>query len=160
MNCQNCQAEVSPEASFCQNCGANIERTEEAPSPEGTAATSSEVNSPSSVSSQEAGAPSADVQADTSDESTKPLGIITYFLMIIVFSIPIVNIIMMIVWTVSSKNINKKNFAAAALIWTVVLIIIAVLFSAVLGYLFSAFFEQFFEVINNEQFFEIINNVK
>ncbi len=148
MNCPNCQAEVAPEAAFCQQCGARMGEPEEGSEQEARGeeplAQQAEKSAPAPPEPPPAQPAGAKAQAPAYDESTRPLGIGTFFLMLFVFAIPVVNIIMMIVWTLSSKNLNQKNFAAAALIWTVILLVVAVLFSAMVGVFFSVIMEQVF----------------
>ncbi len=147
MKCQNCQAEVGPEASFCQECGAHIEEAGGGSEQMNVSETQNQTAEPPSPEARQAAATppvNANARAEAvDDDSTRPLGIGTYFLMLFVFGIPVVNIIMMIVWTLSSKNKNQKNLAAAALIWTVILLIVAVLFSAVAGVFISVILDQY-----------------
>ncbi|MCM1179306.1 MAG: hypothetical protein NC347_03555 [Clostridium sp.] len=52
---------------------------------------------------------------------------------IVLGTIPCVNIIMLIIWAVSAENINKKRWAQAQLIVTVVLAVISFIFGMVMG---------------------------
>lgn len=68
-------------------------------------------------------------------EETKPapgspyevLSVGQYLIMFIVMSIPIINIILMIVWATSPQNQNRKNFAIASII----LLLVGFIFSLV-----------------------------
>lgn len=59
---------------------------------------------------------------------------------IVLSIIPCVNIIMLIIWAVSAENINKKRWAQAQLIVTVVLTVISFIFGMVMGSAFTAAF--------------------
>ena len=43
------------------------------------------------------------------------------------FAIPVVNIIALIIWAITAPNRTKRNYCIAALIWIVILIVVAVL---------------------------------
>ncbi len=160
MKCHNCQAEVRSGMFFCERCGTNISKppplsAESSPPPTPFQASSARVPPPpppqpkaapaaplpSPAQPQVASASIPQTQVSTTDEKVKPLGVGKYIFMLLVFSVPIFNIIMMSIWAFSSKNKNQKNFAIAALLWLVVLIVLAVLFSAVLGSLFWFIFD-------------------
>ena len=58
---------------------------------------------------------------------TKPMSVGDWFITLLVLAIRIVNIIMYLVWALSSSgNVNRKNFCMASLLWF--LIIFAFLF--------------------------------
>ena len=60
-----------------------------------------------------------------------------WMIILLLISIPIVNIIMLFVWALSSDtNETKSNFAKATLMWFVVIIILWVLFFASLASIF------------------------
>jgi hypothetical protein len=60
-----------------------------------------------------------------------------WMIVLLLISIPIVNIIMLFVWALSSDtNETKSNFAKATLMWFVVIIILWVLFFASLASIF------------------------
>lgn len=57
-----------------------------------------------------------------------------WLITILLVSIPVVNIIMLIVWAFSdSTNPNKSNFSKAALIWMVIWIVLYFLFIVLFG---------------------------
>jgi hypothetical protein len=60
-----------------------------------------------------------------------------WMIILLLISIPVVNIIMLFVWALSSDtNVTKSNFAKAALMWFVVIIILWLLFFASLASIF------------------------
>ena len=60
-----------------------------------------------------------------------------WMIILLIISIPVVNIIMLFVWALSSDtNVTKSNFAKAALMWFVVIIILWLLLFASLASIF------------------------
>ena len=61
--------------------------------------------------------------------SVEPLSVKDWFVTLFISYIPMVGTIMLLVWAFdSTTNINKKNFAKASLIWTLIGIGLAILF--------------------------------
>lgn len=61
--------------------------------------------------------------------STEPLSVKDWFVTLFITSIPLIGLIMLLVWAFdNSTNVNKKNFAKASLIWTLIGIGLTVLF--------------------------------
>jgi len=72
----------------------------------------------------------------------KPLSVGEWFITILVMAIPVIGIVMLFVWAFSANtNVNRSNYAKAALLWMVVGIFIVL---AVLGFLGVAFFGNLF----------------
>jgi len=60
-----------------------------------------------------------------------------WMIILLLITIPVLNLIMLFVWALSSDtNVTKSNFAKAALIWFVVIIILWLLFFASLASIF------------------------
>lgn len=57
-------------------------------------------------------------------EEYKPLSPWAYFGYTILFSIPVVGLICLIVFSLASGNINRKNFARSYFCWLILIIII------------------------------------
>ncbi len=82
-------------------------------------------------------------------EDTSPLKTGEYFLLTFLYSLPLVGLILMIVWSFSDGNVNRKNLSRAYLIWQVIAIVLGVLLYAALfaiaGYMFTygEVFEEF-----------------
>lgn len=107
--CPRCGKELPASAVFCGGCGTNLATG--APAPVYTAV----------------------------PEDTTPLKTADYFLMLLLFSLPLVGLILMIVWSFSSgTNVNRRNLCRASLIWyaigVVLSILLTVLLIAVFGY--------------------------
>lgn len=68
-------------------------------------------------------------------ENNRTLGVGEWMITLLVFLLPIVNIIMMAVWAFSSKgNVHRKNFARACLLWLIILLIGYAVAMTVAGY--------------------------
>ena len=72
----------------------------------------------------------------------RPLGAWTYFGYSLLFSIPIVGFILLIVFSCSSANINRRNFARSYWCWLVIVAIIVAVVFAVSGAAGLAFLDQ------------------
>lgn len=71
--------------------------------------------------------------AYSSQFDREPLSVLQYIGMFLLIGIPIVGIVLLFVWGFgSSVNLNKKNFARAMLILSLIGIIISIIFGAVL----------------------------
>ena len=61
-----------------------------------------------------------------------------WMIILLLITIPVVNLIMLFLWALSSDtNVTKSNFAKAALLWFVVIIILWLLFFASLASIFD-----------------------
>jgi len=73
-------------------------------------------------------------------QTVDTLGILDYILMFIGFSIPIVGLILMLYWSFgSSVGINRKNFARAYLIMSVISVVLSFLIVGVFSSIFTMF---------------------
>ncbi len=79
---------------------------------------------------------------------SSPLSAGDYVVMFILFSLPVVNLVLALVWGFgSSVNLNRKNFAKAVLILWLVMLILGILSGLVMGLVFRQFMpmiEEFF----------------
>ncbi|MCM8711958.1 hypothetical protein M2651_13210 [Clostridium sp. SYSU_GA19001] len=66
------------------------------------------------------------------NQNTAPLSLGQYLGMMLLMIIPLVNIILLLVWSFGDYNVNKKNYARASLIMLVIGVIITILFGAAL----------------------------
>jgi hypothetical protein len=131
MYCGSCGKELEEDTKFCDSCGAKIEpenlqadaandeteavKVEVAAAPEKTAEpmVKEEMKKPAGPSVMV-----PEPQRVKKIAVSKPLGIFTFLWMFILMVIPPVNIIMILVWALgSNKNVNKKNFGWAAIIF-------------------------------------------
>ncbi len=121
MNCPNCGAPLNPGAQHCGSCGSPITHY-----------------TPVSYAPPSYQAPNVNnyyVNSDNLPPQYRPLGAWAYFGYMLLFSIPIIGFILLIVFSFSEDNINRRNFARSywcALI--LVVIVVAILFAVgVLG---------------------------
>ena len=116
--CPRCGKNLPAEAQFCGECGFRFE-------PAGQ-------NVPYSVPMQPM------VTADTT-----PLKTTDYLILILISGIPVVGLILLLVWALSSsENVNRRNFCRAQLIWMAVSAVISIFFLILYGVLFASVFES------------------
>ena len=147
MFCEHCGKEIPENSKFCAGCGAKAEPAEpivQAVEPEAQQDPTPEPIEPPKAPQAPPPPPqpapvvnaNKNTQYNNRDNLVKPLSIGAYIGMFILLAIPIVNLIMLLVWSFSdSVNINKKHFAIAQLI----LILIAIVFSIVAAILMARF---------------------
>lgn len=128
--CEKCGMENADGVKFCGKCGNLLEQVE-------------------AVTTNPAPQPQPEVQIIPptppmgnyyQTETKKPISIIGWMGYLLVFCIPIVNIIVMIVKLFTSKNKTFKNYVWATLIWTVILIILGIILRSVLAAYFTDLF--------------------
>lgn len=68
-------------------------------------------------------------------EDARTLGVGEWMITILFFLLPIINIVVMAIWSFSSKgNIHRKNLSRACLLWLIILLIGYVVAMTVAGY--------------------------
>lgn len=71
----------------------------------------------------------------TSENDTKILSVGQWMITILLFLLPVVNIIVMAVWAFSSKgNVNRRNLSRASLLWIIILLIAYVVAMTIAGF--------------------------
>lgn len=79
--------------------------------------------------------PEKKVDDKISDKDFKILSVGDWMITILVYIIPVVNLIMMAIWAFSSKgNIHRKNLSRALLLWWIILLIAYVVAMTVAGF--------------------------
>ena len=75
------------------------------------------------------------------NQSTPVVTIGDWFVTILITAIPLVGLIMLFVWAFSGgTNLNKANWAKAALIWAAIAIVLYIIIFAIFGFaLFRSF---------------------
>ena len=132
--CQKCGARLPEGTTVCSMCGFdNAQAARPGAEPQGQPFNP---GGPAPGPNPSYGRPNPSYGAPPHDSRRDPLSVGDIFVSWLLLSIPIVNIVMIIVWlTSSSTNINKKNFAKAALIMyaigIVLWILAAIVFSIV-----------------------------
>ncbi len=132
MNCPKCGAPVAPGTGFCANCGAPVS----APAPQPVAQPIPQQNAYNAYPQTPPVAPSYQQGGAQIPPEYKPLSPWAYFGYMLLFSIPLVGFICLIIFSVSSDNINRRNFARSYWIWFVIGIVIGIVV-AVLTAVFS-----------------------
>lgn len=115
MQCPQCGNPMAPDAQFCGNCGATMMQTYNAP--------------PQAYQPQ---------QQMYQNPNTQPLGVGDYMLMFILLALPLINLIMLFVWAFGNGNLNRKNYAKAALVFMIIGVVLSVIFAGTM----SAFIMQ------------------
>ena len=64
-------------------------------------------------------------------EEYKPISMWGYFGYEILFSIPIVGLILLLIFSFSSKNINKRNFARSYFCYTIIILLVTLCIIAI-----------------------------
>ncbi|MEA4816420.1 MAG: zinc-ribbon domain-containing protein [Lachnospiraceae bacterium] len=136
MFCEHCGNKLPDEARFCDNCGAKIEETKPAYEKTAPASPNSTQNS-SEYYTRPDDNPYASTQYNPysapANAINSVLSVGNYMLMFILMYIPVVNIILLFVWSFGKNaNPNKRNFARAALILGAIGLILWVLAGGVI----------------------------
>ena len=122
MNCPSCGTENPEGTKFCAGCGTNLQN--QAPTNTYTPPAQPQYAAPQ----QYYAAPTTPPTTPTIPEEYKPIGAWMYFLWNIVFSIPLVGLVLLIVFSCGgTSNINLRNYARSffcALLVAVVFIIL------------------------------------
>lgn len=179
MVCTKCGKEIKNDSKFCDGCGQavvvetksifdDIQEVEEVKKP----IESEEIDEPILEEEVEV---NEEVEAIDEDETVKepiepvkpveavktpekpvdvslvkPIGIFGFIWIFILMSIPIVNVIMVLVWAFSkNKNVNKKNYAWAAIILFLVFLAGSIFAFIQIGLSFSLIFDDIKTIIDS-----------
>ena len=131
MFCEKCGKELLEGAKFCGSCGAKIEPEQPAstvaaePPPVHPVPPPPAYTPPvQAVTPRQAYAP-AQPQAYPGQPASEPLSVGQYIGMFLLLCVPLLNIILLFVWSFGgSVNLNRKNFARASLIFSAVMLVI------------------------------------
>ena len=164
MFCEKCGKELPANSKFCSGCGAQIEpvaaEVQETPAAEAVPAPEPEpVPIPAPIPAPPKAEPRMEkeqpttkpirveqnVQYNEKNNLIKPLSIGSYIGMFILLWIPVVNLIVLLVWSFSDTvNINKKNFSIAILIMILIGIILGIVVGILTAVLGSGFYRFYF----------------
>lgn len=132
--CQYCGNQMDDNSNFCQSCGKS----------QSISNSSSSTSSAPTQSSQPTYTAPYSNYNQTSTNISSPLTVGQYIGMFILTAIPFVGFILLLVWAFGSEsNMNKKNYARAALILALIGIILSIIFSVALGGLLATIFSNF-----------------
>lgn len=140
--CPNCNATVNDGTAFCTNCGAPLSQSINNNNPN-NGFTNSQYGAQGGFSQgQQFYAPPAQYNIPA-PESERAVSIGDWILTFILLLLPVVNIVMMFVWAFSSNTPkSKSNFFKAYLIVVGVMLLLAIIATAVLfslGYSFASY---------------------
>ena len=147
MNCPNCGSQLEEGARFCLNCGASVPETyKETPAPvyyDQPAQPAYQPNPAPYQPAQPAYQPNPTpyqptpnyvnnyiVTGDNIPPQNRPLSGWAYWGLDLLFAVPIVGFIFLIVFTFSSGNINRRNFARSKWCWFIIYAIIVLILIA------------------------------
>lgn len=115
--CTECGAKLSEGATFCTECGAKVPADKKP----GTEAPPQSAPQPAYQPRQTCTAPVS------APPAAQPISTAYYFLMMLVFAIPVVGLIVCLVTAFAGEDASRKNFSRAALIWIVIGVVISII---------------------------------
>ena len=139
MQCSKCGQTLSPGEKYCTACGAVVAAAQAPQPPQGSPGGQQYGgNTPPTPPQYNAGSSGGQYdrnpytytppQPPRYNENEEPLSIGSYLLMILVSAIPLVNLILLLIWAFGSNvNVNRQNYARAALIMGVIGIVLAIM---------------------------------
>lgn len=147
MICKNCSAQIPDGSKFCTVCGHKIvvepfvaPKPQQPPQTEPTQVPPQAPYTQIPPQVQQGHVPPYnlnDAQQQTVSKNTAldaPLTVLDFFLMSLLSFVPIIGFIFLLIWAFSGNaNINRKNYARAALIWILVSIGLVILLSIIGG---------------------------
>ena len=163
MFCANCGKELEEDAKFCDSCGEKVEAEEvEAQSEEEVVVEETKTEQvkaepkPQPVKKEEPKKQEkpAPVYTETKKTSvvslTKPLGVFSYIWMFILMSLPVINIIMVLVWAFGrNKNVNKKNYAWAVIIMFIIFVVGGYFALGTVGWAIADVYDSFIDAFES-----------
>lgn len=147
MICKNCSAQIPDGSKFCTVCGHKIvvepfvaPKPQQPPQTEPTQVPPQAPYTQIPPQVQQGHVPPYnlnDAQQQTVSKNPAldaPLTVLDFFLMSLLSFVPIIGFIFLLIWAFSGNtNINRKNYARAALIWILVSIGLVILLSIIGG---------------------------
>ena len=147
MICKNCSAQIPDGSKFCTVCGHKIvvepfvaPKPQQPPQTEPTQVPPQAPYTQIPPQVQQGHVPPYNLngtQQQTVSKNTAldaPLTVLDFFLMSLLSFVPIIGFIFLLIWAFSGNaNINRKNYASAALIWILVSIGLVILLSIIGG---------------------------
>lgn len=128
MKCTKCGTECAEGVAFCTSCGEVMAAKDVSPAaPPPVAPPPPQPAQTGSPGLAYAPAPPPPAKAaHTADANPRPLSVLAYIGVFIVMAIPLIGLIMTVVWAITAKNRNLRNYASASLIVLVVCFLAAV----------------------------------
>jgi hypothetical protein len=146
--CENCGVQLSDQEKFCHNCGTQITRQEQSKTNPPASVTENKPKvqqTPPAYTQTPVSQPKNNIYAEQENRRlTVPLSVGQFLITLILLILPIVNIILLFVWSFGSDvNLNKKNFARATLIIGVIMIILSFIMGSVIMSIFTQLMNGF-----------------
>lgn len=145
MNCLHCGASLREGATVCDNCGqAVVSATQQYQTPTNQQS-NQQPNQQYQYGYQQPGSYNQNYNQNYNqamgDSSVMSVG--SWIITFIIFAIPFVGIVMMFIWAFgSSGNLNRRNYARASLLISLVMLILGIIFAIVWGALFASIFSN------------------
>ncbi len=139
MFCENCGSRLPEGAKFCGDCGAKLEAQSAGAVPVGAAAAASQTYaSPASGQSFTPPNPNyanpAPPQPYAPPNIREPLRVGQYVGIFLLLCLPVANLVLLFVWAFGGGvNLNKKNYARAALIMLAAVLVLWIVLGSVLA---------------------------
>ena len=128
MFCEKCGSKLPENAKFCASCGAKAELAQpiaSQPQAQYTPPATTYQTSPVQESSPQVRAYAPAPAYSPAQSQSEILSVKQYMVMLLLLCIPIVNFILLLMWSFgSSAGPSKKNFARAMLIFTVIMVVL------------------------------------
>lgn len=133
--CESCGVQLTDQEKFCHSCGAKTAAQEPVKANTPAPAPVPENNRAQQFTPAYVPPPQNNMYAGQYNQNTSaaPLSVGQYILTFILLGIPLVNIILLLVWSFGSDvNVNKKNFCRAVLIMGIVATILSIVLGSVI----------------------------
>lgn len=143
MFCENCGKQLQEGSQFCDGCGTKTAGPQQS---QEQAAPNYQPNTPPAYQqNQYDNSAYQNFPPQQNGKVAPVMSVGAYIGTLIVFAIPVVNIIMIFVWAFgSSTNPNRKNYARALLILSIIGIVLSIVFSIFIGPFFTRFLSDIF----------------
>ena len=145
MFCENCGKELLEGAKFCGSCGAKTGPEQPAPTVAAEPPPVHPVSPPPAYTPPVQTAPPrpqgyapAQPRSYPGQPASEPLSVGQYIGMFLLLCVPLLNIILLFVWSFGgSVNLNRKNFARASLIISAVMVLLWIVAGGLIGGILS-----------------------
>ncbi len=130
--CPRCGTAFKEGAAFCGNCGLSLQKTNDQPQP------GPDRNNGAPMGNLYGGQPNGGLYQSAPNWNrhvpVDTLSTVDYILMMVLFSLPIVGLVLMLYWSFSSSvGVNRKHFARAYLIFYCISFVLGLIFMGVMG---------------------------
>lgn len=143
--CTECGAKLKDGAAFCSECGAKVPAVKQ---PGAAPETPPQTQAQPAAAEQQTYQPRQTYTVPVSTPpAVQPVSTAYYFWMMLLFTVPVVGLIVCLVTAFSGDDTSRKNFSRAVLIWILVAIvlsiIVAIAIAAVGGSIMNILFNSY-----------------